>query len=103
MKVKTERYGGGERWHCPRCDVRQGAKLSIISWTNSTPPKNGHCPQCTRFSELHDDLVIRHGLTDRLVSVLTTRILLGVDSLDTLPPQVTQADYYRIRQLVEQN
>ena len=41
--IKVELYGGGHRWYCKTCDIRR-EYLTIISWTNSTPPKS--CPTC---------------------------------------------------------
>jgi hypothetical protein len=38
--IKSERYGGGHRWYCTKCDVRG----YTISWTNSYPPAN--CNRC---------------------------------------------------------
>lgn len=35
MSIKSERYGGGHRWHCTTCNERLAAS---IVWTNSKPP-----------------------------------------------------------------
>ena len=44
-KVKVERYGGGWRWYCPKCDIYSVPLEPIkIYWTNSTPPELGLCP-----------------------------------------------------------
>lgn len=45
-RVRVERYGGGHRWYCPQCDSRKDyfGGLPVIYWTNSTPPKDGECP-----------------------------------------------------------
>jgi hypothetical protein len=48
--IKSERYGGGQRWYCDQCDIRfdvgdTGESTgSTISWTNSTPPEI--CKRC---------------------------------------------------------
>jgi len=35
FSYRTEPYGGGQRFHCPNCDVRKnGHGLTVISWTN---------------------------------------------------------------------
>lgn len=45
QKLVVENYGGGLRYHCPVCDVRQGEKLPMISWTNAKPPQPAVCRQ----------------------------------------------------------
>ena len=43
-KLKVEAYGGGVRWHCPRCDCRAGwSGLPTITHTNGPVPGDGRC------------------------------------------------------------
>lgn len=40
--IKSERYGGGLRWHCTNCDVQRYP--ATIMWWNSYPPS--FCQKC---------------------------------------------------------
>lgn len=51
--IKSERYGGGQRWHCDQCDIRSKTghqadglppSATTIVWTNSKPPEI--CKRC---------------------------------------------------------
>lgn len=39
----VERYGGGTRFYCPKCDVRFNGYIHVITWTNGTPNKPAFC------------------------------------------------------------
>jgi len=41
--VRVQRVGGGVRWACPKCDIKEIAGLPNILWTNSTPPRDRLC------------------------------------------------------------
>jgi hypothetical protein len=42
--IKSERYGGGQRWYCDQCDIAVLDGRPTIQWTNSTPP--AACQRC---------------------------------------------------------
>jgi len=45
----VERYGGGQRWHCPTCDKRWNDRhMTVVTWTNSAPPAGRHCANSRR-------------------------------------------------------
>ena len=46
--IRVERYGGGTRWYCIKCDVRD----YTITWTNSTPPR--YCVKCETPADVVD-------------------------------------------------
>lgn len=38
LPYRTESYGGGQRFHCPNCNVRKNDYgIPMISWTNGYP------------------------------------------------------------------
>lgn len=43
-QVKVQRYGGGTRYYCPRCDLRRDYYgMTWISWANASPPADYRC------------------------------------------------------------
>jgi hypothetical protein len=39
----VQQYGGGTRYHCPKCDVRLFGSMLTAYWTNGPIPSNRKC------------------------------------------------------------
>ena len=39
----VQAYGGGTRYHCPKCDVRDWNGLPVAYWTNGPIPASREC------------------------------------------------------------
>jgi len=62
----VQRYGGGMRYYCPRCDVRRSTatlrRITSISWTHASPPQERLCPNILPGKALIDRAIKSWGI-----------------------------------------